>query len=632
MRHQRHTVAGEPVHIRTVETGADIGEFLGWCRDHAAGPVAFDTETTGLDVHTTTARLRLAQFGTRSQAWVLPVDPQGGIRGALDACARALTHLPRLVAHSATFDATVAATHVPGIALDRLWPRLTDTRILAHLVDPRGPDDPGGIGHGLEALTARHIDVEVAATIKGSMAAMAARLGVTKAEVFRTVDLWDEEYRLYAGMDVILTARLEEVLTPAVAAGGWEQLVEFEHAVALVCARMQARGFLLDVDYTERLADRLGTEAHRWSGVAARYGVRSVNSTAQVADALVGMGERLTETTDSGAYKVDKEVLKPLADLDREWERIGARTPNPLADAVLRAKRAGKWFTTYAESMLAHRDGTDRIHPVIASLKARTARMSISAPPLQQLPSGDSTIREALIAEPGHVVGAVDYQAVELRVLAALAQDHRMVEAIHAGEDLHGFTARLIYGDGYTATHRKVCKGIGFGKVYGGGPDTLSRTTGAPLSQVVHAIREYDRVYTGIRRYSSRLIRRAEWGPTQVITPAGRRLPLDRRRLYAATNYVVQSSARDVLAEALLRLDEAGLTDWLRLPVHDEVVFVAPETDAEEIGRAIARAMHVPDFFGVPLATELTLGGRSWGSLYRDGEHRTVASTAVRAA
>ncbi|WP_370942585.1 DNA polymerase [Amycolatopsis sp. cg5] len=615
MREQLYRIAGDPVTIRIPETSEDLRAFLDWCRTNHKRPVAFDTETTGLDIFTPGFRVRLVQFGTGRDAWVIPLDAAAGLgRAAHSAVREALESLPYLLAHNAKFDALAVSVYL-GVDLVDLWGRITDTRILAHLLDPRGPQDPGGIGHGLKPLSARHVDPDAPDTQTGLYGEF-RKIGHTKHTGWAAI-AWDNElYTLYAGLDVILTARLFAILGPLAHDGGYERLSEFEHAVALVCARMEARGFLLDVEYTETLAARLLAEADEWTAAARRYGITSVNAPAQISAALEGMGEILTETTDSGALKVDKEVLLPLADLDRKWQRIGARDANPLADAVLRAKRAAKWKTSYADSMLALRDSGGRIHPDITSLAARTARMSISRPPLQQLPSGDWVIRRAMQAEPGCVVGTVDYQAVEMRILAALSGDVQMTAAIHAGRDLHGFTAELIYGPEFTEYHRKICKGVGFGKVYGGGADTLSRQTGAPLDQVKAAIRAYDRVYAGVRRYSKRLQNRAEWGAKEVITPSGRRLPLDRRRLYAATNYMVQSTARDVLAEALLRLDERGLTDYLRLPVHDEVVFCAPRADADEIGREIQTAMAVDDFFGVPLTTDLEIGGRTWGSLY----------------
>lgn len=615
MRLQRYRVAGEDTTVRIPETSADRRDFLDWCHRHRHHPVAIDTEATGLDTFAPGFRLRVAQFGTARDAWVLPVDPAApDTRPNLAATATALEILPELVAHNAKFDLLTLSRHVPGVELEHLWAKTTDTRILAHLLDPRGPQD-GGTGQALKPLCAKHVDPDAPDTQTGLYAEF-HKIGHTKRTGWAAIALDNPLYTLYAGLDVILASRLYAELEPRVRHGGYGRLVAFEHAVALVCARMERTGFLLDVEYTERLSTRLAAESNQWAGTARGFGITSVNAPAQVSAALLGMGEELTETTETGAWKVDKEVLMPLADLDRQWQRIGAREPNPLADAVLRAKRAAKWQTSYAEAMLSLRDSADRVHPDIASLAARTARMSISRPPLQQLPSGDWVIRRALVAEPGSVVGAVDYKAVELRVLAALSGDRRMSAAVHAGEDLHDYTARLLYGPDFTPYHRKIAKGVGLGKVYGGGADTLSRQTGAPLDQVKAALRTYDRVYSGVRRYSRRLIDRAEYGAKEVTTPAGRRLPLDRRRLYAATNYVVQSTARDVLAEALLRLDEHGLTSYLRLPVHDEVVYSAPRRDAEEVGRAIAETMAVKDFFGVPLGTDLEIGTRSWGSLY----------------
>jgi DNA polymerase-1 len=618
LRIQTHRVAGDEVTIRVTETLDDLDRFADWVRFVGRRVVAFDTETTGLDVFSTGFRLRVAQFGTAREAWVIPVDrlclPEPYASAALDAASRALRSLPRVTIHNAPFDSIVASEHMLGVDLVELWSRVTDTAILCHLCDPRGPED-GGPGLSLKTNSARRVDPNAPDTANG-LTAVFRSLGHTKATGWEAIPIDHPTYTLYAGLDVILGARLHESLAAEVANRGFDRLAEFEHAVARICTQMEALGVRVDPEYLEQLRDTLAAEYDAQAALALAYGVRSVNAPAQVSAALLGMGEELTELTDAGNLSVDKEVLMPLADLDREWQRVGAREPNPLADAVLRAKRAGKWRTSYAEAMLARRDADDRIHPSIASLKARTARMSISRPALQQLPAGDWVIRRALIAEEAGVFGSVDYAAVEMRILAALAADPVMMRAIHEGRDLHDFTAELLYGPEFTKFHRKVAKGIGFGKVYGGGAETLSRQTGAPLGQVKAALREYDRQYRAVKRYSSRLVSRAEYGRREVVTPAGRVLPLDRRRLYAAVNYMVQSTARDVLAQALLDMDAKGLTPYLRLPIHDEVVFTAPKDIAGEVGRSIADTMRVPDFFGVPLDTDLEIGGRSWGSLY----------------
>lgn len=608
MKEFAYRLAGEECRVYFPESSADVTRFLQWA-ESGHRYLALDTETTGLGIFGPAFRTRLVQFGTRTEAWVLDARRWG------DAIRRVLRDpAQRFVIHNAAYDGLVL-DRCDFVDLDDLLSRVMDTRILAHLCDPRGREE-GGTGLGLKDLSSVYVDASAPDTSKGLFEVFRKEYGADKATGWAVIDLDHPTYLLYAGLDVLLTARLFDVLGPQVKERGFSRLATFEHEVQGVTARMMRRGVLLDVPYTTTLVERLQGEAAQWQEVAARFGVENVNSTAQIAEALEGMGETLTEKTPSGAWKVDKEVLLSLADLDRDLERIGAREkPNPLAEAVFHSKRAGKWSKTYAEAMLLGRDGDDRVHPSISALQARTARMSISQPPLQQLPSGDWTIRRCLVADPGKEIGGVDFQAVELRVLAAVADVANMKKAIAEGQDLHGFTAELIYGADWTDFHRKMTKAVGLGKVYGGGAATLSRQTGAPLGQVKKAVAEYDRVYPEVKRYGKRLQRSAEFGAREVITPSGRVLPLDRDRLYAATNYVVQSTARDLFAQALLDLEEAGLGEYLLLPVHDEVIFQAPKEDAADVAQAIARAME-SDFFGVPIGADPDVYGATWGHGY----------------
>ncbi|WP_369376094.1 DNA polymerase [Streptomyces sp. cg36] len=346
-----------------------------------------------------------------------------------------------------------------------------------------------------------------------------------------------------------------------------------------------------------------------------------VGSGTQVAEALTGMGETLTDRTDSGALKTDKAVLLPLADLDRDWQRIGARDPNPLADAVLRAKRAKKWGEDYAQGFMAKLDTAGRIHPVISPLAARTGRMS-ATDGLHQLPSSDYVVRRSILAEPEHVMVSSDLQAIEMRVLAALADVKRMKEGfLRGGEkfDIHAYTARLIKGDAATPRDRKVFKGAGFGKVYGGGIQTIARQTGATEAEIAHAVAAYDRAFPEIKRASTRWQRQAFQNDMVFVSAVGRRLPLDRDRIYAVVNYACQSAARDVLGQAMIEMESSGLLEYMRLPIHDEILASAPKGDAADVAREFERCMTM-SLYGVPIVAEAEIGGRSWGSLYGASE------------
>lgn len=557
--------------------------------------LAVDTETTGLTIFTPGFRVRLVQFGDTEEAWVLDAH-----RFA-DTIREALRRAPVLVAHNATFD--VLALTRQGLAdLEDLYPRTFDTRTLAHLLDPRLKQE-GGVGLGLKDLSAAHVDPGAPDGDK-ALKAVFRENRWTKETGWARIPLDHPDYLRYAGLDVLLTARLFDVLGAEVKARGLGRLLEFERAVSILTARMEARGILLDVPYAEGLLDYFETERLEGEAEARRWGIEKVSSTAQVAEVLVAAGATLTETTPTGKPKVDKSVLGALAAEGFE-----------AAAAVLRAKQAAKFRTTYVEASLDLRDERNRVHPSIRPLQARTARMSVSSPPLQQLPSGDWRIRRAFIADPGHVIVAADYSQVELRVLAALAKETKMLQAIAEGVDLHDVTAAALFGEGFTKAQRKLAKNVGFGKVYGGGAKTLARTAGVSVDEAKIATAKYDREFPGVKRFARTLVERAEWGKREVVTPSGRRLPLDRDRLYAATNYVVQSTARDVLCQALLDLDEAGLSEFLLLPVHDEVIASVPAEDAKEVSRAIGETMEM-DFHGVHLAAEAEVYGPSWGDGY----------------
>jgi DNA polymerase-1 len=609
-----YEIAGEPVTVKVPETREDLSEFQEWfMRANSAGPIALDTETTGLDIYSHGYRLRTIQFGDRRTAWVVLYELGGHF---VAAALWALRRGRKFQIHNAPFDWAVIDRHA-GVSIESLAPRTIDTRLKAGLVDPRQPQE-GGRGTALKPLSAYYVD-PAAPDTQGDLTAVFRSLKLTKATGWAGIPLDHPTYLLYAGLDVLLTARLDVELDRELSALDVRpRLVQYEHEIARICAVMQRKGMVLDVDYTRTLDESLQAEAAEFELKAQRYGVTNVNAPAQLREALFAMGETWLsdERTASGALKVDKAVLHRFADLDQNsGAPLGTRRPNPLAEAIIRSKRAGKWRSAYTQTFLDTMDAEGRVHSFINSMQARTGRMSITRPALQTLPSGDAMVRRALLADEGEVIVSTDFAAVELRVLAALGDVKRMKEAITKGEDLHSFTARLVFGEGFTAKHRKISKGIAFGKVYGGGAATISRQTGAPIEDVRRAMAAYDRVYPEVRRMSNAWQREAYETGMVHVSVTGRRLPLDRDRTYAVVNYGVQSAARDCLGQSLINLEEAGVLDALRLPIHDEVLASVPRAEASDYAKIIQDCMTF-DLYGVPIEAEAEIGGRSWGSLY----------------
>ncbi|GAA2609766.1 DNA polymerase [Actinomadura fulvescens] len=620
MRTIEARVNGEECRGWFPETEDELRGFRDWLvKAQRRGHVAVDSETTGLNVYAPDFRVRLVQFGTATEGWLIPVEWGGQFRRAV---VWALRTAHALTIHNAPFDG-LAFDREGFISLDDLFAKVTDTKILAHLYDSR-PFEEGGIGTSLKPLSVAYVDPGADDGQKALVKIFNAS-GWTKETGWAHIDIRHPDYQRYALLDVLLGSRILPILTDKLTdLGTGKRLGDYEHEIARIGAVIQRKGMLIDAPYTTHLRDELMDEKGLYLRKANAYGVTSVDAPAQVGAALVGMGEELTERTEKNQLSVGKEVLLPLADLDKDWHRIGAREPNPLADAVLRSKRAGKWAKSYADAMLNLRDANGRIHPHTNTMGARTARWSVSNPPLQQLPSSDWRIRRCVIAEPGHVIIASDFAQVELRVLVALANATSIVREVNNGADLHTLTTRMVFGIGPEVTdaqlkndpRRKLCKIISLGKAYAGGIKTLARQTGLPVEQVKQAVGQYDRALPAIRRYGKKLTREAFQNGMTVLTPSGRTLRLSRDKAYTAIAYMCQSSARDILGQALLEMDGAGILDHVIGVVHDEVIGSVPATDAEEIAREFGRCMDMP-FFGVNIESEPEIYGDNWGMGYK---------------
>jgi DNA polymerase-1 len=590
VKEHRYVVAGEQVRINVVEREEDLEGFRDFVRANLRR-LAVDTEGTGLNMYAPSFRVRLIQFGNTREAWVLPVEIGGQI---LADAIKALRVVDKWVLQNAPWDLQVF-DRVFGVKLEEMWPKVTDTQLLAKIIDPR-PAEKGGIGASLEDLTKFYISKELAENVKGLMGRLAREHRTTKEKIFEKIDLFHPDFTLYAGMDAILAARLLDKQLRKIPKAS-KHLIKYEHKVAEVCSYMSRTGFLLDVEYSEKLSAQLLADQERWSEVALDYGVENVNSIDQVAQGLLSMGVKLRERTANGKFKVDKKILEPLIEAE-----------NPLAIAVKEAKKAGKWRTTWVDTFLSTRDENDRCHASINTLQARTGRMSITGIPAQTLPSSDWMIRRCFLADEGHLIGSVDYMAQELRVLAALSGDPTMTAAFAKNADLHQMTADSA------GVSRKVGKTTNFAYVYGSGAGNIAEQCGIPVEVAKKVIKGFESTYPMVKAYSQHLQQVArEQG--YITTANGRILPVDRDRPYSALNYMIQSSSRDVTCRGILKLHEAGFTPYIRLPIHDEVLASLPAQKAEWGALEIAKYL-AEDMGKVWIGTEPEVGLRSWGSLY----------------
>ncbi|MGW0930657.1 DNA polymerase [Streptomyces sp. NPDC002644] len=663
MRELVSSLKGREIRIHVVETPEDLPAFKAFVEANKE-LLGFDTETTGLNWWDAGNgyHCRLAQFGNGWESYILPVE-LGVVYS--DAMAWALKTAYRLVMQNRGFDIhTVEACF--GVDADMLLKKTWDTKILAHLVDPRAKKE-GGIGLKLEELVPHYIDADVGAKVKSSMTEVCKELNklqprvpagfscrdpednkvrialdgtitasadgeyigrleepvtrealkllgfknvrevkepkdrITKENVWKKVPLDNESFLLYAGMDPIFAFRLLKILMPLIPARSIRAgLVQWEHVLNFVTYQMERTGYLVDEQYTRDRIAELIEEEKKWTEVAKGYGVENVGSNDQLIEAFTNLGVKLTEKTapterhPEGQFKMDEDVLSSIE--------------HPLAEAIMKAKGASKKRSNWFEKALNSRDAEGRVHASINSLLAKTARMSITgAIPAQTLPSGTGYVRHCFLAEEGHVSSSVDFSGQELRVTAALSRDARMLEAFEKGEDLHQITADSA------GVSRKIGKMCNFLVAYGGGPKALASQAGIPYEEAKKVIDGFNKTYPGVSKFGKKMADEARRNG-YIYTITGRRIPVDRGHEYAAINYAIQSAARDVTARALIELYKAGYGPWLRLPVHDEVIFSFPKDRAEGLAKGAAEIMFMT-LKGVAITTDIEIGDRSWGSM-----------------
>lgn len=273
-----------------------------------------------------------------------------------------------------------------------------------------------------------------------------------------------------------------------------------------------------------------------------------------------------------------------------------------------------------------------------------------------------AAIRRCIVANPGMSVFSADFDQVEWRVIAALSGEPSMIEAAKKGESIHKLAAARLFGEDYTPDQYKRTKNVNFTWAFGGGASKMSANYGIPIGEATKLVRDYEQAFptlVAFKRREQDLILRSALSPEEyrvykslrsrmfnyradtregkaaqaavrieisrlcygrigyAVTPFGRRLPVDAGKPYTAVNYKVQSSAADIMKQALLRvMADAELEPTVLLPIHDELLGQAIKADAEYIAHRYGEVMSTT-FLGVPITATGKVYGRSWGHGYR---------------
>lgn len=602
----------EKVQLHLVDSVEKASEFLTWLGERRPyDAICIDTETGELPggvradaLSPWHGQLRLVQIGDAEQGWSIPWKEWNGVfYQAMD------NFDGQIVCHNIAFEARwfdiQSRWELP-------WHKSHDTMIMAHLIDPLGSG-------ALKRLTSQYVDSK-AAQLQSQLDEGLARNGWT----WGTVPINYQPYWAYGALDTVLTMRLFDKFYSEYFAVGKPYNIpyELEMSTRKIVTRMELNGARVDLDYSKKKYDELVNyteQVKHWCKTT--YDGTSITSNIQLVRLFEKIGAEITQFTPTGNKAVTKDQLKILL-------RDGSPEVQNLSDTVLKQRKADKLASSYFSNFL-EKNINGIVHPSVKTLGARTGRMSITDPALQTLPSGDATVRRAFIPkEDDWVIISSDLDQVEFRLTANLSEDAYLVNLFNRsdaeGGDVFTEIMREVYQDPTlekSDQRRKLIKGVVYGKLYGAGVTTMSITAGVQEEQMKSVVDAFDASYPGVKMLQKKIedvgMRRLHSeGQGYVTTRTGRRLPCDDDRVYSLTNYLVQASAAEVFKMNLVKLDQADLTEYMVVPVHDEIVLNCPESEAEEVMQTVKECMTTREGWQVPLTAGVEGPFKNWGEKY----------------
>lgn len=487
-----------------------------------------------------------------------------------------------------------AGTEMPDLRLD--------TSLAAYLLDPAGNSYP------LDVLVPRYSDHRVPD-------------GVAPPE--GQLDFGDESITPAerAAIDAAAVAVLAPPIIADIEENGLTALNDdVEVPLVTVLARMEHIGVGIDRPELEKLnadmtaeAGALATQIQDAAGEEF-----NVNSTKKLREILFEKLELTPQKKTKTGYSTDQATLEKL---------VGE---HPIIDHLLRYREVEKLRSTYGQSLLDSVQEDGRIHATFNQTVARTGRLSSESPNLHNIPVRTElgrSFRRAFVPSDGRRLLVADYNQIELRCIAHLADDPGLVGAFTSGDDIHAATAARVFDvepDEVNTEQRSKAKMVSYGLAYGMEAYGLGQRLNIPTKEAQIILDAYFDGFPAVKEYMEHTVTEARnRGYTETLFGRRRAIPelmSDNRNLRQAgerqaMNAGIQGLAADIFKVALVRLDrslaERRSQSQLVLQVHDEVILEVTDDEVDEMTALVLEEMQGAFELRVPLEVNLSFG-QTW--------------------
>jgi len=562
--------------------------------------VAFDTETTGIDVQE--AKIVGFSFAFDEQkAYYVPiahnylgVGEQVSMEDAKEALERLLKY--KIVGQNLKYDYAILKHNFEMVDL----PVYADTMIMSWLLD-------SSLAASLDKMAMRyfqHTMIPFKDTVK-------------KGETFASVELFDA--CKYAAEDAWMTLKLYHFFQDKLGVALEKVATDVEYPFINTLITIEDAGIKVDVSFFETLLQEASEKiANLTKEIYTQAGTEfNINSTQQLGAVLFEtLSLKAGKKTKTG-YSTNEKVLHDLYD------------DHAIIPKLLEYREIHKLRSTYIDPLLklGKKAKDARIHTSFLQTGTTTGRLSSKNPNLQNIPVRTEVgrrIREGFIAKEGYKLIGIDYSQIELRLLAHFSQDSALLNAFLEKKDIHLETAIKIFGQESAKEKRNVAKSINFGLLYGMGSRKLAQTIDVTTAEAKQYIENYFASFPTVKNYLASIQESAK-KENCVHTLLGRRRVFDYENANAfekasyereSVNTVFQGSAADLIKLSMNKLlkvmnPEDGA---MLLQIHDELIFEVKEEKAESYAAQVKEVMENIYPLSVPLECSVSIG-KNWGQL-----------------
>ena len=581
------------------------------------GEIAIDTETSSLDPHQ--AKLIGISLSTKiGKACYIPIDHNNG------SCLNKTNVIRKLkpiledksikkIGQNIKFDFIIL--YKQGIQMNSM----EDTMLMSYVLDA------GKNRHNMDTLSEIHLNHKTIA-FKDLVGSGKKQINFSEVEIEKAME--------YAAEDADITFRLYKIFIENLKNEKLTNIYEiFEKPLIKILAFMEIYGVKIDNKFLKNLSEKFEKRIIELEKKIFKISKKEfkIGSTKQLGEIMYNeLKISSLKKTKKGSFATNANVLEDLAYKGLELPKL-----------VLDWRQASKLKNTYSDSLPEYiNPQTKRVHTSFLLAATTTGRLASSDPNLQNIPiksEDGKDIRKAFIAEKENILVSADYNQIEMRILADLADVKELKKAFKNNEDIHTLTASQVFNIDIKKVDRNTrrkAKAINFGIIYGISQYGLAKQIMVSNNEAEKFLNSYFLKFPEIKEYMNATIKFCRKSG-YVSNIFGRRTHLrginDKNynvrnfQERAAINAPIQGSASELMRLAMIRLnkkfnDLKDIKSKMLLQIHDELIFEVPKIELKKINNLIQGEMTSvikSDFhsFSIPLTVDINFG-KNWGILH----------------